>query len=113
MPDSSLHAAQKIAEPRDVEKPCGRIRPRRLDEDVVRVVAAQHVIDEVRRHGDLASRLLAPAVAALHQARNQRHLAERALHQVRFGEPGVEVVAQHVLGEELPEIEAPVDDHLR
>jgi len=52
-------------------------------------------------------------VTALHQTGDQRHLPERALHEVRLGEPGVEIVAQHVLGEELGEIEALFRDHLR
>ena len=72
MPDSSLDAAQKIAEPRDVEKPCGRIRPRRLEQDVVRVVAAQHVVDEVGRDGDLAAGLLAPADGGARPGRRSR-----------------------------------------
>ena len=41
-------------------------------------------------------------MAALDQAGDDGADAERALHQARFGKPGIEVVAQHVLAEEVP-----------
>ncbi len=118
MPDSSLDAAQKIAEPRDVEQPCCRVGPGGLEEDVARVVPAQDVVDEVRGHRDLAPRLLAsgfpvPYVAALHEPGDDGDLAEGAFHQVRFGEPSVEIIAQHILGKEPGKVEPAARDHLR
>ena len=58
MPDCALDAAQKVAEPRDVEKARGRIGPGGLQQNVVGIVPAQHVVDEVGRHRDLASGFL-------------------------------------------------------
>ena len=80
MPDSALDAAKEITEPRDVQEPCGRIGPRCLEQDVVRVVAAQHVVDEVGGDGDLAAGLLAARVAPLDQAGDDR----AAWRNVRF-----------------------------
>ena len=42
-----------------------------------------------------------------------RNLAEGALHQVRFRQPGVEVVAEHVLGEQIVEVELAGGDERR
>ena len=68
-----------------------------------RLVLAQHVVDEVGRDRDLAPRLLLARIAALDQPGDDGAGPEGALHQRRFGEPVLEVVAEHVLGEELVE----------
>ena len=64
---------------------------------MVGLVLAQHVIDKVGRDGDLAARLLLSREPPLDQAGNDRAIAEHALHQRRFGKPGLQIVAQHVL----------------
>ena len=81
------------------EKACGRVGPGGLQENVVRVVPAQHVVDEIGRQRDLAPGFLAARMAALDEAGDDRYLPERALHQVRLRQPRVEIVAEHVLGE--------------
>ncbi len=113
MPDSAVDAAQKVAESRDVQKACGRVGPGGLQENVVRVVPAQHVVDEIGRQGDLAPGLLAARMTTFDEAGDHRYLAERALHQVRLRQPRVEVVAEHILGEQLVEIELAGGDERR
>ena len=56
--DSALDAGEHIAQPADVEQAGRGIGPRRLQQDVVGLVAAQHVVDEVGRDGDLPAGLL-------------------------------------------------------
>ena len=60
-------------------------------------MAAEHVVNEVGRDGHLAPRLLLAGEAALDQAGDDGAVAEGALHQRRFGEPCLKVVAQHIL----------------
>src|SRR6478735_4654707 len=45
--------------------------------------------------------MIRPRKAALDQAGDHRALAEGAFHQRRFGEPGLEIVPEHVLGEQF------------
>ena len=55
--DVALDSPQEVAEPGDIQQAGGRIRPGRLQQNVARIVLAQHVVDEVRRDGDLAAAL--------------------------------------------------------
>ncbi len=67
-------------------------------------MAAQHVVHEVARKGHLAARLLVAREATLDQAGDKGAVLEAALHHEAVVEPGLEVVAQHVLLEKLIEI---------
>ena len=74
---------------------------------------AQHIIDEVGREQHLAAALLLTGEAARDQARDQRTIAEGALHQRGFRQPRLEIVTEHVGGEQRVEIELAVADHER
>ncbi len=54
------------------------IVPRRVEQEVVGLVAAEHVVDEVGRKADLPARLLLARMVALDQPADHRDLAEGA-----------------------------------
>jgi hypothetical protein len=99
MPDSSANALQEKVEPSDIDEASCRIGERSAEKNVVGLVLAEHVVDEVGGNGHLTPRLLLSRMAALDQARDDGSHPEGAFHQARLGEPGVEIVAEHVLVE--------------
>src|SRR5262245_10071512 len=113
MDDSALDAREHLAEAADVEEAGGGVGARGAQEDVVGLVLAQHVVDEVGRDRYLAARFLLPREAALDQPGDDCASAERTLHQRGFVEPGFEVVAQHVLAEQGRERELAAFDAQR
>src|SRR5579864_5910221 len=98
-----LDPRQHGAEPFDVEEARGRLLARGAQEDVVGLMAAQHVVDEVGRDRHLPLILLLGRRPALDQSGDDGALPEHAFHQRRFGKPGFEIIAQHVLAEQLRE----------
>ena len=88
-------------------KPARGIGARRLQQDVVGLVAAEHVVDEVGRDRHLPAGLFLARMPALDQPGDDGAIAERALQQVRIREPRLEIVAQHVLVEEIGERRRP------
>ena len=68
---------------------------------MIGLVLAQDVVDEIGRDRDLPPRLLLPRKPPLDQAGNHGAVPERAFHQRGFGEPILQVVAEHVLREQL------------
>ena len=100
MDDSALDAREHIAQAAHVEEAGCGIGPRRAQQHVVGLVAAQHVVDEVGGDRDLAAGFLLARETALDQAGDDRAVAKCALHQRRFGEPGFEIVAEHVFVEQ-------------
>ena len=58
--------------------PPPRIVPRRAQQQMLGLVAAQHVVDEVGREADLPPVLRLPGMLALDQPADHRHLAEGA-----------------------------------
>src|SRR5262249_56617252 len=100
MDDSVPDAREHFAEPADVEQAGSGVRPRGTQEDMVGLVLAQNVVDEVGRDRDLAARFLLARKATLNQPGNDRAGAEGALHQRGFIEPRFKIVAQHVLIEQ-------------
>ena len=64
-----------------------RVVPGGLQQQMVGLVAAQHVVDEVGREGDLPARLALARMVALDQPADHRDLAEGALQQVRALRP--------------------------
>ena len=56
MDDSAPDAREHVAEPADVEQAGGRIGARRAQQDVVGLVLAQHVVDQVGRDRHLPAR---------------------------------------------------------
>jgi hypothetical protein len=74
------------------ESGCG-ICERGAEQNVVGLVLAEDVIDQVGGHGHLPSGLLLTGMTALDQTRDDGADAEGALHQARLCQPCVEVVA--------------------
>src|ERR671924_1822188 len=101
MPDSPLDSLQESAEAPDIDQPRRRIGKRGLEQNMVRLMLAEHVIDEIGRNGHLPACLLLTRMASLDQSGDDGANPEGALHQTRFGKPGVEIVSEHVLIEEL------------
>ena len=101
MNDVVLDATKQHAQSLDVEQSARRIATRRLDEDVVRLVLVEHVVDDVRRHGDLPAGLFLARMPPLDQPGDDRGIAEGAAHQLALVQPVLEVVAEHVLVEQL------------
>ena len=91
------------AEAPHVEESRCRIGPRGPQKHMVGLVLAQHVVDEIGRDRDLPAGLLLARKAALDQPGDDRAMPEGALHQGGFGEPVLEIVAEHVLGEQVVE----------
>jgi hypothetical protein len=112
MPDSPADPFQEKVQAADIDEAGCRIGESSLEQDVVGLVLAEHIIDEVGGDRHLAPGLLLTRMAALDQARDDGAHPEGALHQARLGKPGVEVVAEHVLVEESAEVEPSVPHHL-
>ena len=104
--DSALDSRQHIAEPADVEEAGRGVGPGGLQQDVVGLVLAEHVVDEVGRDRHLPAGLLLAGMALLDQPGDQRAVPEHALQEVALRHPGFEVVAEHVLVEQLGEASA-------
>ena len=83
-----------------VESGTSGVGPRRTKQQMVGLMAAQHVVDQIGRDGDLAARFFLAGKAPLDQAGDDRTVAKRALHQRRLGEPGFQIVAEHVFIEQ-------------
>ncbi len=86
--------------------PWPRRRARAAQQQMVGLVAAQHVVDQVGGEADLAAR-------SSGRRRKRRSIRPRIsaqalkapLHHRALEQPGFEVVAQHVLGEQLGQVE--------
>ena len=113
MDDSPPDAREHIGEAAHVEEAGRGVGAGGAQQHVIGLVAAQHVIDQVGRDRDLAPGFLLTGKTALDQAGDDRAIAEGALHQRRFGEPSFEVVAQHVLIEQVGEREFAARDAQR
>src|SRR6185295_19906818 len=104
MPDSSADPLQKAAQASDIDQASCGIGEGSLEENVIGLVLAQHVVDEIGGDGHLPAGLLLPRMAALDQPRDDGANAEGTLHQTRLGKPGIEIVAEHVLVEQSREV---------
>src|SRR5262249_10206204 len=103
MNDSPPDTREHFPEPFDIEQSRGRIGPRGAQKNMVGLMLAQHIVDEIGRNSKLAARFLFTREALFDQSSNNRTTAKCALHQSRFGEPGFQIVAEHVLIEQLCE----------
>ena len=84
-------------------RPARRVGPGAAQQQVVRLVAAQHVVDQVGGEGDLAAGLLLAGKPPLDQARRSGRTGLKArLHHRALRQPGFQVVAQHVLRNSSP-----------
>ena len=107
------YARQHITEPAQIEQPRRGVGARGAQQHVIGLMLAQHVVDEVGGEQHLPPRLLRADEAARDQPGDHRAGLEGALHQRRFGEPGFEIVAQHVGIEQRVEIKPALPDHRR
>ena len=92
---------QHIAEPLNIQKPRCCILPRCLQQDMVGLVAAQNVIDQIGRDRHLTSGFFLAGMAPLDQPGNDSAIAEGAFEQPAFLQPGFQIIAQHVLVEQV------------
>ncbi len=65
----AFYAFKKIAETRDVEQTAGGVAPGGFEQDMIGLMAAEHIVDQVGGDGDLAAALFFAGVAAFDQAR--------------------------------------------
>lgn len=100
MHDSTTHAREHLGKSADIEQPGRRIGARCLQQDMVRLVAAQHVIDEIGRHRHLTAALLLSRKTLLDQPCDDSAGAESTLQHPAVVQPGLEIVAQHVFVEQ-------------
>ncbi len=105
MPDSTVNALQELTQAAEIDEPRGGVGKCGPEQHMVGLVLTQDIVDEIRGDRHLTAGLFLTRMTPLDQPRDNRANAERSLHQVRFRKPGVEIVAQHVLIEKLPQIE--------
>ena len=104
MADAARHAAEHAGEAAEIGQAAGGIGARRAQQDVVGLVPAQHVVDQVGVDGDLAAVCSAPG-----WLRSTRPAITATLRKVRrsmraLRHPGFEIVAQHVLLEQRGDV---------
>ena len=87
MQHRSRRTVEQVAEPRNIGQPLARIGPRRLKQQMVGFIFAQHVKDQVGRKGHLLAGLAFAGMLALDQPADHRNLAKGALEQVRSFDP--------------------------
>ena len=88
------------------EQPGGGICMGGAQQDVIRFVGSEHIVDEVGGDGDLAAGLFLTGVPLLDQTGNDGAVAEGALHQNGFLKPAFKIVAHHVFIEERRHVDA-------
>ena len=104
--DPAGDAGQHLRQAAHVGQAAGGVGAGGAQQDVVRLVAAQHVVDQVRVDGHLAARAVGAGLAAVDQPGDHRDVAEGAAQQAALGHPGLQVVAQHVLLEQGVDVAA-------
>ena len=92
--DAAADAGEHLLDPGEVDQAAHRLFAGDLQEQVVGVVFAQRVVEDVGGEGGLPPGLAAALVRAFDQARDDGGVAEGALHHGVAGEPGLEAVAQ-------------------
>ena len=99
------HEGQRLAEAANVQEAgCGVI-PCGLQQNMIGLMVAQDIIDQIRRERDLAAGLFLSRKAPLDQSGNHGTIAKSPLHEVTFSQPGIEIISHHVLGEQGLQIE--------
>ena len=74
-------------------------------------MAAQHIENQIGRKRHLPAGLFMPRHVFLNQAGNHRAIAKRALHQSRFIEPSLQIIAQHILRKQRLQRQLFLRDH--
>ena len=80
------------------------VLPRRLHQQMLGLIFAKHVVDEVGREADLAPGLALARMLALDQPADHRHLAERGLEQIALLDPVDELALEDIWREQGPRI---------
>ena len=101
MLDPVLKPHQHIGKPADIGQPAGRILPGRAQQHVTRLVAAQHVVNDIIVEGHLPPGPVRPHDVLIDQPADHRAAPEGALEQRAFIHPRLQIVAKHVLIEQL------------
>src|SRR5687768_1415766 len=97
MNDLSLDSRKQFSKPSGVDETLGGVVPGGAQQDVVGLMASQHIEDEIGGDGHLPPALLPGDRAAFDQPGDDGAGAKGALHEHRLGKPGVEIIAEHVL----------------
>ena len=92
----SLCPVEQIAQPPHVGHPRARIGPRGLQQDMIGLVLAQHVVDQIGREGDLLAGLALAGMLPLDQPADHRDLPEGPAQQVRILHPVHEFVREYI-----------------
>lgn len=87
---------EQVGQSPDIGHPRPRIVPRRLEQQMARLVLAQHVVDQVGGKGHLPPGLALAGMLALDQPADHRDLAECAFQKVRLLHPVDELVFEDV-----------------
>ena len=87
---------QRVGQPAGVNQALHRIAPHRLEQDMVRLVPPQHVIDQIGAEQDLPSGLHLPGVTPFDQSGNDRRVAEQPFEQRRVLKPFLELFGHDV-----------------
>ena len=92
---------QHFAQARDVDQAARSVVAGAAQQQMVGLMAAEHVVDEVGGERDLAAGLALAARPALDQTGDQGAGLERSLHHRALGQPRLQIIAQHVAREEF------------
>src|SRR5262249_33285023 len=99
MNDSAPDPREHFTKTLDVEQTGRRVRTRSAQQNMIRLMLAQHIVDEVGGNRELPARLLLARKTLFDQSGNDGAAAKRALHQRRFSKPRFQIVTKHVLVE--------------
>ncbi len=99
--DSTADPHQKIRQATEIHEAGCRIIARGPQQNMIGLVLAQDVKDEIRRNRDRARFLLHARKAALDQPGNDGTGPEGSLHERGFIQPILEIIAQHIRVPEL------------
>ena len=93
-------AVQQVAKPPDIGQPRPRVGPCRLKKQMVGLIFAQHIVNQVSGKGHLPARLALAGMLPFDQSADDRHFAERAFKHVTCFHPVDEFVGQYVGGKQ-------------
>ena len=93
-------ALDEAGEAAELGHPRASVVPRGGEQEVLGLVATQHVVDEVGREADLPPGLALAGMLALDEPADDRDLAEGAFEQVRLLDPLDEFMFENVGGEQ-------------
>src|SRR5262245_65042666 len=99
MNDSATDPREHFTKALDIEQTGRRVGARSAQENMIRLMPAQHVIDKVSGNRELPARFFLAREPLFNQPGNDRAAAEGPFHQRRFSEPCFQIITKHVLVE--------------